>query len=89
MNADRLHEIYQTQRKAALKVIPGRLVLWLESCQGRRHNSRSGISLSGNYAWDYRFVDTWGYTAIFSVTFDRTGIVVSKISQRIERDKSH
>jgi SmpA/OmlA family protein len=44
--------------------------------------------LSGNYAWDYRYVDTWGYLAIFSVTFDRNGIVVSKISQRIDRDRS-
>jgi len=43
--------------------------------------------LSGNFAWDYRYVDTWGYVAIFSVTFDRNGIVVSKISQRIERER--
>jgi hypothetical protein len=43
--------------------------------------------LSGNYAWDYRYQDTWGYLAIFSVTFDRGGTVVSKITQRIERDK--
>jgi hypothetical protein len=49
---------------------------------------KMAFSLSGNYAWDYRFVDTWGYTAIFSVTFNRDGVVVSKISQRIERDKS-
>ena len=49
---------------------------------------RMAFSLSGNYAWDYRFVDTWGYTAIFSVTFNRDHVVVSKISQRIERDKS-
>ena len=42
---------------------------------------------SGNYAWDYRYTDTWGYLAIFSVTFDRDGIVVSKITQRIERDR--
>lgn len=38
-------------------------------------------------AWDYRYTDTWGYTAIFSVTFDRNGVVVSKISQRLERDR--
>jgi outer membrane protein assembly factor BamE (lipoprotein component of BamABCDE complex) len=43
--------------------------------------------ISGNDAWDYRFVDTWGYTAVFSVTFNRDNIVVSKISQRIERDR--
>jgi hypothetical protein len=41
----------------------------------------------GHTAWDYRFTDTWGYVAIFSVTFDREGRVVSKISQRIERDR--
>ena len=43
--------------------------------------------LSGNYAWDYRYTDTWGYLAVFSVTFDRGGTVVSKITQRIERDR--
>ena len=46
-----------------------------------------GFPLSGNYAWDYRYTDTWGYLAIFSVTFNPSGIVVSKITQRIERDK--
>ena len=38
-------------------------------------------------AWDYRYMDTWGYHAIFSVTFDARGIVVSRISQRIERER--
>jgi outer membrane protein assembly factor BamE (lipoprotein component of BamABCDE complex) len=42
----------------------------------------------GHTAWDYRMSDTWGYHAIFSVTFDARGIVVSKITQRIERDRS-
>lgn len=42
----------------------------------------------GHVAWDYRFSDTWGYHAIFSVTFDSRGIVVSKLSQRIDRDRS-
>ncbi|HET6265939.1 MAG TPA: outer membrane protein assembly factor BamE [Usitatibacter sp.] len=45
------------------------------------------FSHSGRYAWDYRFVDTWGYRAIFSVTFDSNGVVLSKISQRIERER--
>ena len=43
------------------------------------------FSLSNTYAWDWRYVDTWGYTAIFSVTFDAQDRVVSKITQRIER----
>jgi hypothetical protein len=38
-------------------------------------------------AWDYRFVDTWGYVAVFSVMFDPDGKVVSKFTRRIERDK--
>jgi hypothetical protein len=42
---------------------------------------------SGQVAWDYRFVDTWGYTAIFSVAFDANGVVVSKFSRRLERDR--
>jgi hypothetical protein len=41
----------------------------------------------GHEAWDYKYTDTWGYAAIFSVTFDRDGRVVSKISQRIERNR--
>ena len=46
------------------------------------------FSLSGNTAWDYRFVDTWGYLAVFSVTFDPNGIVVSKISRRLQDRES-
>lgn len=41
----------------------------------------------GHVAWDYKYQDTWGYPAIFSVTFDRDGRVVSKISQRLERNR--
>jgi hypothetical protein len=40
---------------------------------------------SNTTAWDYRYVDTWGYPAVFSVTFDADGVVVSKISRRIEK----
>jgi hypothetical protein len=43
------------------------------------------FSRSNTTAWDYRYVDTWGYVAIFSVTFDANGSVVSKFSRRIER----
>lgn len=39
-------------------------------------------------AWDYRFVDQWGYPAIFSVILDANGKVVSKFTQRLERDKA-
>lgn len=37
-------------------------------------------------SWEYRFMDTWNYLAIFSVNFDRDGLVVSKFTRRIERD---
>ena len=46
-----------------------------------------GFPRAGRYAWDYRFVDTWGYRAIFSVTFDSSDRVVSKITQRIDRER--
>jgi outer membrane protein assembly factor BamE (lipoprotein component of BamABCDE complex) len=39
----------------------------------------------GQTAWDWKFQDTWGYEAIFSVMFDKNGIVVSKFTKRIER----
>jgi hypothetical protein len=42
------------------------------------------FALSDTHAWDYRYQDTWGYTAIFSVTFDNRGVVVSKITRRLE-----
>jgi hypothetical protein len=42
----------------------------------------------GHHAWDYRYNDAWGYPAIFSVTFDSSGRVVSKISQRLDRSDS-
>jgi len=45
------------------------------------------FTLSRTHAWDYRFVDTWGYRAIFSVTFNAQDIVLSKIAQRIEHEK--
>jgi len=44
--------------------------------------------ISNTHAWDYRYVDTWGYYATFSVTFDAQGVVLSKLVSRIEgRDR--
>jgi outer membrane protein assembly factor BamE (lipoprotein component of BamABCDE complex) len=45
--------------------------------------------LSRNVAWDYRYYDTWGYLAIFSVTFGPDGRVVSTISNRINSGGDH
>ena len=45
------------------------------------------FSRSDTTAWDYRFVDTWGYPSIFSVIFDRKGVVVSKFTRRIDRER--
>lgn len=39
-------------------------------------------------AWDYRYQDAWGYTAILSVMFDRDWRVVGKVTRRIERERS-
>lgn len=38
-------------------------------------------------SWEYRFVDTWGYRAYFSVNFDANWVVVSKFTRRVERDR--
>lgn len=35
-------------------------------------------------AWDYRFRDTWGYLANFSVMVDERGVVAGKVTARIE-----
>ena len=40
------------------------------------------FSLSDTVAWDYRYQDTWGYLAMYSVTFDAAGRVVAKLSWR-------
>lgn len=40
--------------------------------------------LSNTHAWDYRYIDTWSYVTVFSVTFDAQGVVVSKIKRRID-----
>jgi outer membrane protein assembly factor BamE (lipoprotein component of BamABCDE complex) len=43
----------------------------------------------GNHAWQYRFMDTWGYTSEFNVTFNPAGIVVAKIAIRLDQDRDH
>jgi len=35
-------------------------------------------------AWDYRFRDSWGYLADFSVMIDDRGVVASRVTARIE-----
>ena len=39
----------------------------------------------GQTAWDYKYVDTWGYGSILSVMLDRNNVVVGKVTRRIER----
>jgi len=74
LDDDHFHEIHEGQtRDEVLRMIgpPGETMQFS----------------SGQYAWTYRFVDSWGYLSEFSVTFDRSGIVRSKIAIRIERDQ--
>jgi outer membrane protein assembly factor BamE (lipoprotein component of BamABCDE complex) len=40
----------------------------------------------GRHAWQYRFMDSWGYLSEFSVTFDRNDIVIDKVAIRFERN---
>lgn len=39
--------------------------------------------LSGNVAWDYRTLDTWGYIVDFSVTFGPDGRAESRFARRV------
>ena len=45
--------------------------------------------LSNTFAWDYRYYDTWGYLAVFSVTFGPDGRAASKLSWRINMGGDH
>lgn len=38
----------------------------------------------GHTAWDYRYTDTWGYLAEFSVILDSSGVVVGKVKRRLQ-----
>lgn len=38
--------------------------------------------LSHTVAWDYKYRDTWGYDAVFSVTFGEERTVLSKFNGR-------
>jgi len=38
---------------------------------------------SGDVAWDYRYTDTWGFMAMFGVTFGSHGRVASTTSRRL------
>ena len=40
-------------------------------------------------AWDYRYMDTWGYFAVFSVTFDAQGVAVSRLAWRTNDGGDH
>lgn len=45
--------------------------------------------LSQSEAWDYRYYDTWGYLAIYSVTFGPDGRVASTLSTRLNSGGDH
>lgn len=47
------------------------------------------FSRSRTLAWDYQYMDTWGYFAVFSVTFDAGGRAVSKLSSRTNDGGDH
>ena len=43
---------------------------------------------SQTVSWDYRYTDTWGFLAMFSVTFGTDGRVVSTGSRRLNDGRS-
>ncbi|HEX4333450.1 MAG TPA: hypothetical protein VH040_15020 [Usitatibacter sp.] len=48
-------------------------------------NRTMAFSLSHTHAWEYRYLDAWGYLSEFSTTFNADGVMVSKLKRRIER----
>ncbi len=48
-------------------------------------NRSMNFPMSNTHAWEYRYMDTWGYISEFSVTFDANGVMVSKLKRRLER----
>jgi hypothetical protein len=38
----------------------------------------------GEESWEYYYIDTWGYRAFLYVNLDANGIVVSRLTRRIE-----
>ena len=38
--------------------------------------------LTNDTSWDYRYRDTWGQSALFSVIFDQAGLVKGTFKQR-------
>ena len=45
--------------------------------------------LSRTESWDYRLLDTWGYTAMYSVIFGADGLVVGVVTQRLNDGGDH
>jgi hypothetical protein len=43
---------------------------------------------SQTVAWDYRYTDSWGFLAMFSVTFGADGRVLSTFSRRLNDGRS-
>ncbi|HEX3061148.1 MAG TPA: hypothetical protein VHP55_00705 [Usitatibacter sp.] len=52
-------------------------------------DKRMRFGMSGNEGWDYRYEDSWGYMAIYSVTFSPDGHVVGTLSNRINSGGDH
>ena len=45
--------------------------------------------LSRTEAWDYFYMDTWGFHCAYSITFGNDGRVVSKIARRLNDGGDH
>jgi outer membrane protein assembly factor BamE (lipoprotein component of BamABCDE complex) len=54
-----------------------------------RPDATMRFPLSNTVAWDYRYYDTWGYMAVFSVTFSPDGHALSRITTRINDGGDH
>lgn len=72
---------HRVSESAILRVQPGMTRESIASLIGPPARTMR-FPLSRTTAWDYDFVDSWGYASEFSVIFDDSGVVVSKVTAR-------
>ena len=65
----------------AQRVSVGMTASEVEAAIGKPHQRVRFANLNAT-AWDYRYIDTWGYDTDFAVMVGDDGLVVNKVSAR-------
>jgi outer membrane protein assembly factor BamE (lipoprotein component of BamABCDE complex) len=69
----------------AAKIVSGMDAASVEAAIGAPHQRVRFDNLKAT-AWDYRYVDTWGYITDFSVMIGDNNMVINKVSARAYAD---